>query len=105
MRPDWPEQVRGVGVRTGGVREGVGGIGEAVLVGVGVRVGAGVGVGVIDGAEELLTPRPVAVVVKVPVTIIGDVTIILPDEQAASIKLINKLDAKNTTVFTTFLIS
>jgi hypothetical protein len=105
MRPDWLEQARGVGVGTGGVRDGVGGIGEAVLIGVGIRVGAGRGVGVIDGVEELGTMRPVAVVVKVPVTMMGDVTVIWLDEQAASPMLINKLDAKNTTVFTAFLIS
>ena len=94
-------QARVVGVKVGSRGEGVGGTGEAVLVGVGAGGCVGAGVRVAEGVETL--GRLKAVGVKVCAA--GETATSWLDEQAASPKPSHRLDANSTTALTIFPIS
>jgi hypothetical protein len=94
-------QAKAVGVRVRGSGEGVGGTGEAVLVGVGEGGWVGAGVWVADGFEIIGTLETVGV----KVTAAGEMATSWLDEQAASTKLSHRLDANRATTLTIFPIS
>ena len=93
IRPDGPVQARTVGVRVGSSGEGVGGTGEAVMVGVKAGVGVGEDVRVVEVVEAFGR----SVVMAVNVTAMGDTTASWLDEQAVSPIPSHRLDANSTT--------